>query len=242
MLIVTDQYDDVGTEVSCHIKNSPNISKQHESSNEWFASMEDWRGRSKKNKLIPPLLTYSTYATLGQTPPPIIFPLSADHCLITLVQYNVIRALVFNMAILSILDYLPPGCSDDLGVPSLEVTPVDKIPPDLQYTPLQRSTPHEYWISAFPFPAMRDSLISLSGQYDSRDLFQDLVQGLYEGLDDAERRGFLVWGQSWRMHGWEVSEGFVSKWGFLLKGCPELIESTNRWREMRGDDTLIVEI
>jgi len=36
----------------------------------------------------------------------------------------------------------------------------------------------------------------MSGKYDSDDLFYDLGQGLYEGFDDAERRGYLVWGDS----------------------------------------------
>jgi hypothetical protein len=85
-------------------------------------------------------------------------------------------------------------------------------------------------------------MILQAGKYDSDDLRYDLGQALYEGFDDLERRGFLVWGASWDMNGWEVSESFVRKWGFLLKGCPDVIESTNYWREVRGEERLVVEI
>lgn len=200
----------------------------------------DHGGRPESRKLIPPLIPYTTFYRIGQPPPRIIFPLSADHCLITLVQYNVVRAVLFNMAILSILDSLPLECSQTFGISFLGATTPNAIPPDLRPTPLQQSTPHPFWIKALPFPAMRDNLILFAGQYDSHDLFYDIGQGLYEGFDDVERRGFLVWAEPWSGYGWEVSEGFVRKWGFLLKGCPYVIKSTNRWREIRGEDALLV--
>ncbi|EED22407.1 conserved hypothetical protein [Talaromyces stipitatus ATCC 10500] len=197
---------------------------------------------SNRPKLIPPLLSYTKYTTFDAPPPHIVLPLSPDHCLITLVQYNVIRAMLFNVAILSLLDYLPKGCPNTLSIPQLGTIPAQDVPPDLQYTALQQTTPHSYWISVIPFPQLRDNLILLAGTYDEYEFCCDLGLGIYEGFDDVERRGFLVWGQAWHGHGWEISEGFIRKWGFLLKGCSELIESTNYWRELRGEDRLIVEI
>ena len=244
MLFLTDQHDRVTIGVHSLATTSPSNDShdsQDVSAYQTLAPAADPAGRSNKRKLIPPLIPYSTYATVGRPPPPIILPLSADHRLITLIQYNAIRALLFNMAILSILDYLPSECSVSFGVTSLSVTSVETIPPDLQSTPLQQSTPHPYWIDIIPFPAMRDNLILLAGEYDSYDLRCDLGECLYAGFDDAERRGFLVWQDPWRIDGWEISEGFVRKWGYLLKGCTDVIESTNRWREMRGEDRLIVE-
>ena len=84
-------------------------------------------------------------------------------------------------------------------------------------------------------------MILLAGTYDSDDLCYDLGQALYEGFDDVDRRGFVVWGDPWLMSGWEVTEGFVGKWGFLLKGCPDVVEAANRWREVRGEERLVVE-
>lgn len=198
-------------------------------------------GRPKRDNLIPPLLTYTTNATPGRPTPTIIFPLSPDHQLITLVQYNVVRGMIFNMSILSLLYCLPENCSRTFGVPVLGAVPPERIPLDLQPTLLQQSIPHPFWISAIPFPAMRDNLILLAGTYDSTDLCYDLGQALYEGFDDVERRGCLVWGDPWHMSGWEVSEGFLQKWKILLQGCPDVIEWTNHWREVRGEDKLIME-
>jgi hypothetical protein len=149
---------------------------------------------------------------------------------------------MFNMAILSLTGHLPRGCPEALQVPSLGVVEPEWVPHSLRQTLLQQSTPHAWWIKPIPFPAMRNNLILLCGQYNGDDFLHDLGNGLYEGFDDAERRGFLVWGDPWHTDGWEISEGFVEKWGFLLKGCTELIDSTNKWREMRGEDRLVVEV
>jgi hypothetical protein len=171
------------------------------------------------------------------------FPLSPDHCLITLVQYNVVRALLLNMSILSTLDRLPLGCGHSLLIPCFGTVPPAMVPPDLRPSALQSSTPHPFWIDAIPFPRVRDNLVLMSGRYDSDDLFYDLGRGLYEGFDSVERRGYLVWGEPWCARGWEVSEGFVRKWGFLLAGCEEeVMGATNRWRSMRGEDGLVVEV
>jgi len=97
-------------------------------------------------------------------------------------------------------------------------------------------------IGIVPFPAMRDNLILNAGTFDEDDLCCDLVGGLYEGFNDVERRGIMVWGEPWSVDGWELSEGFIKKWGFLLKGCVDLIEATNRWRARRGESILVVEV
>jgi hypothetical protein len=35
-----------------------------------------------------------------------------------------------------------------------------------------------------------------------------------------------------------MSEGFVRKWGWLVKGVPGMLEATNRWRGLRGEGVL----
>jgi len=89
---------------------------------------------------------------------------------------------------------------------------------------------------------MRDNLILNSGKYDQDDFCCDLVGGLYEGFDDVEMRGILVWSDPWCAEGWEVTEGFARKWGFLLKGCDALLEATNKHRASRYEEKLVVEI
>lgn len=194
---------------------------------------------AQRSKLVPPLLSYTTALPTGQTLPDIILTLSADHRLLTLVHYNVLRALFINMSILSLLGNFSRTCGPLLSIPSFGVVPPDLIPPDLQPTPLQNQTPHPFWIDAIPFPRMRDNLILHLGNYDIDDLRRDFGEGLYEGFDDVDRRCCLVWGSPWSMRGWEVSEGFIKKWGFLLQGCSTLIDSTNYWREIRGEDYIL---
>ncbi|EWG53477.1 hypothetical protein FVEG_17127 [Fusarium verticillioides 7600] len=198
--------------------------------------------RSETHRLIPPLLQYSAFTGAIQPPRPIVFPLSADHCLITLVQYNVVRALLQNMSLLSLLHHLPPGCRSSFGVSEIDTIAVKHIPSDLQATSLQRMRTPPFWINALPFPKLRYNLILMADRYDSRELLLDLGLRVYEGFNDIERCGFLVWGHPWLATSWEVSEGFVRRWGFLLKGCPEVVDSADRWRRLRGEERLVVDV
>jgi hypothetical protein len=206
--------------------------------------MEKMSHQTKLGKplLIPPLLPYLSSVTINNSLPQVVFPLSSDHCLLTLVQYNVQRASLINLAILSLMDSIPLECQAALSLPPLSVKPPTTIPPSLQPTLLQQSIPHEYWIRILPFPAMRNNLIRNTGNFDADELCCDLLGGLYEGFNDVENRGIMVWGEPWCSDAWEASEGFARKWGFLLKGCRDLIEATNRWRESRGEERLIVNI
>lgn len=207
----------------------------------WTAS-GSWT-EAQTSKRIPGLLAYADSSThVVKGPPSVLrFPLSADHCLITLVQYNVVRGIIMNLMILSRTDQLPTGCIGSMGIPQLEATPSSQIPPDLRPTALQVSAPHPFWIDAVPFPGVRDNMILMAGQYDSDALMFDLGRGIYDGFDDTQRRGFLVWRDPWSAAGWEVSDGFVKKWGFLLTGCTNFLESSNYWREARGEDRLEVD-
>lgn len=54
--------------------------------------------------------------------------------------------------------------------------------------------------------------------------------------------GILSWSDPWDISGWEFTEKFVTKWGFLLQGCPDVVSAANNWRTLRGEDPLIVEI
>lgn len=244
-LLVTPDQNEMGTpESGSSTAKSPGSNPRESSRCQIMiheSSMLVGKTETRRGSLISPLLPYTTDANSDLPILTIIFPLSQDHHLITLVQYNVVRAMILNMSILSLLYCLPDKCSRAFGISATDTTSAENISNDLQPTLLQQSTPHPFWISAIPFPTMRDNLILLAGTYDSDDLCYDLGQALYEGFDDVDRRGFVVWGDPWLMSGWEVTEGFVGKWGFLLKGCPDVVEAANRWREVRGEERLVVE-
>jgi hypothetical protein len=80
--------------------------------------------------------------------------------------------------------------------------------------------------------------------YDEDEMCEDMCGGLFDEYPDcpAQQQGFLVWGDPWRTQSWEMSKGFVEKWSWLLKGCSTLLESTNKYREQRGEERLVVEI
>ncbi|KAL4942398.1 hypothetical protein BDV06DRAFT_211901 [Aspergillus oleicola] len=112
----------------------------------------------------------------------------------------------------------------------------DNIPLSLRPTHIQRTMPHHPWLDFFPFPKMRDRLILAEHLYDDDELCHDLMAFWDTRNTQAT---LIVWGQSWDPRVWEVTEGFVAKWGWLLKGSPELLVSTNYWRRRRGERPLV---
>ncbi|KAL9077058.1 MAG: hypothetical protein Q9157_003506 [Trypethelium eluteriae] len=168
----------------------------------------------------------------------IIFPLAPDH-LITLVQYNVLRACLVNREL--VFGSSPPDAKD-CSSPALHPSATssllpEHLPPDLRATSLQLTVPHEPWIDTIPHPGWRDNLIRLSGTYDEDDLWSDTIGGLFEGFsgDESQRRGVIAWNPAWNIGGWEMGEGFWWKWGWTMSGCEGVLEATNRWRRMRGE-------
>ncbi|KAI0837429.1 hypothetical protein F5Y06DRAFT_89329 [Hypoxylon sp. FL0890] len=207
-----------------HLMNGPNSSS---------------RGR---RQVIPPMIPYiDSIDQLHTNTPDFFFPLSADHRLIVLIQYNVLRAFMTNLSILSYLHRLPLECGAALNIEYISSAP-ENIPPSLESTQVQRQIAHDVWMDTFPWASMRDNLVLNRGKYDADDLCIDLMGGLYEGFNEVEKTGLIVWGEPWSETGWEVSERFAIKWSFLLKGCHTLVESTNRWREARGEERLIIEV
>ncbi|KAI0853922.1 hypothetical protein F5Y00DRAFT_223993 [Daldinia vernicosa] len=197
---------------------------------------------SPKWKAIPPMIPYlDSHNRVGITIPDFAFPISADHRLIVLIQYNVLRALITNMSIISVLERMPLECGVALNIKNL-FPPPETIPSNFESTQVQKRVAHDFWIDIVPWGRMRDNLILNHGRYDEEDLCVDMAGGLYEGFDEVEARGLIVWGEPWSETGWEVTEGFATKWSFLLKGCHTLIESTNRWRESRGEEKLIIDV
>jgi hypothetical protein len=79
-------------------------------------------------------------------------------------------------------------------------------------------------------------------KWDEDALCTDICGGIYEGFDDCEQKGLLVWGDPWVVTNWEISPGFLRKWGVLVRVCVEMIDATNRWRESRGEDPLVFEV
>lgn len=179
----------------------------------------------------------------------VIFPISSDHT-ITLLQFNVIRGLLTIRHLLSAI--FPPQnsqgneCSTAAYhvLPDLSSCPTS-LPASLHPTHLQQTVPHEEWVEGIVHPVMRDNIIRAIGTFDEDQLWSDTIGGLFEGFPDSEveRRGVICWSTPWHFSGWEMSEGFLKRWGWSIKGCEsDILGATNKWRVMRGEDPLMMEI
>lgn len=174
-------------------------------------------------------------------PPRHLYPISADH-LLPLIEYNLFRAISTNVLILGRSHHSGSPCRFSGSFPIFP-NPYQGvgIPSSLKPTPLQQSTTYPDWIDLLPSPRMRDNVIRTQDLFASSELCTDLLGGLM-GMQNDIHSGLLVWSDPWESNGWEVTEGFIRKWGFLVQGCTDLFESTNRWRDIRGEKRLILEL
>ncbi|KAK2784844.1 hypothetical protein FQN53_008237 [Emmonsiellopsis sp. PD_33] len=183
-----------------------------------------------------PLLPYKTKKARFK----IIFPLCPDH-LITLLQFNALRALAVNRSLISGILITPLDCDEEITHIIPYPTNRELLPSTLLPTTLQQTVPHGDWIDLFPCPEGRDRLIRAAGTFDEDELWADCIGGLYEGFpdDEIERRGIIAWSPPWDITGWEMSEGFLRKWRWLFDGLPGMLEATNRWRVERGEEPFV---
>ncbi|CAG9953007.1 unnamed protein product [Clonostachys rosea f. rosea IK726] len=206
------------------------------------------------------------------------FPLSSDH-LLSLAQYNLVRASTTNAMILSVHHLID---TDHCGI-DFENMPLFspsstfwETPESLRPTKIQLQIPHDFWVDLIPDPQLRDNvLLALAqGALDTVEFQGDLVGYICKetqktrpspfgsmpkpeipfsmaanwnagpgcSLSEQRELGILVWSDPWRMEGYEVTPAFFKKWKFLFKGCQHIVESTNRWRERRGEEPLVVEL
>ncbi|KAM0485541.1 hypothetical protein ACHAPX_001529 [Trichoderma viride] len=171
-----------------------------------------------------------------------MMPLSSDH-LIPLVQFNAFRATLTNLTLLDVAHLIPRECdiADSLRkTPLFNLPPV--LPPSLGPTALQQSVPHDTWIDLLPDATMRDNAIRTMDMFCAEDICGDMLGNPRQGRNTIELTGVLVWGNPWDVSAWEMTDGFLKKWGFLLKGCWEAMAATNYWRAQRGDEPLVFEI
>jgi hypothetical protein len=159
--------------------------------------------------------------------------------LLSLVQFNITRALVTNAKTLGLTTRrMSRQARSRFASTGVEATFIESLPPSLQPTIFQLTIPHHPWIDLLPVPELRNNLLRRSSDsYDAAQLCRDMrgFQQVAHG-----RGGVTVWGQSWDPHGWEVSPDFAQKWPWVVQGCQSLLESTNHWRGTRGEPPLHV--
>lgn len=126
--------------------------------------------------------------------------LPIDHRIFPRPQLSVFAAMWDNGAMMGI------SCCCGFTSKSRAVGP--EIPLSLHPTPLQLSRIHLTWIDRFPFPRMRDNMISLSGLFDEEVFLQDLFKEYSFTL--------VPGGLSYDPGAWRIGKDFASKWGYLF--------------------------
>ncbi|PQE29019.1 Aryl-alcohol dehydrogenase protein [Rutstroemia sp. NJR-2017a BBW] len=194
---------------------------------------EDICSDTFNHKLMLSACSFSTYVGTDCIP--------QDSYLLTLLSFNVYRALTSNVHLLNLEvskmrldDLISPF--NDLSLNSDDSASVTlDLPPSLQPTEMQKTITHHPEIDIFPFPQCRDNLltaITTGQEWDDVEFCRDVFYGV-EGGDG--RTGLIVWGESWDPNSWEIEEQFAKKWAWLLKGCDDLFANTNKWRAKREE-------
>ncbi|GKZ17813.1 hypothetical protein AbraIFM66951_012079 [Aspergillus brasiliensis] len=157
--------------------------------------------------------------------------------LLGLVQFNITRSLVANAQILGYTsERMAPSARSPLTSLKGSEAYFHALPASLQPTALQRSVHHHPWIDLLPVAELRNNLLRQSETaYDAAQLCRDM-RGFQ--VVNSGRGGVIVWGEPWDPHGWEVTEAFVQKWPWVVRGSHSLLQSTNYWRAQRGEPTL----
>ncbi|KAH6696969.1 hypothetical protein F5X68DRAFT_226368 [Plectosphaerella plurivora] len=114
------------------------------------------------------------------------------------------------------------------------------IPPALRPTALQREVQHKLWVDILPIPGLRDNILRAikAGECEPRKLCSELLCGDLVDLGMTSTPSLIIWGESWDARNWEFGPSFFRKWGFLVRGCPGVLETANSWREKRGEMAL----
>ncbi|KAJ6081112.1 Protein of unknown function DUF3425 [Penicillium canescens] len=162
---------------------------------------------------------------------------TADH-LIILSKLNVYRAFIQNLSIIGITphrDWISQKAISPFNTRTLEHVDNRKLPDSLRPTQMQCKILHHPWLDFFPFRRMRENLIAAGDALDDGQLCIDIM-----GFWDISTKNcnLLVWGEPSEPGSWEVTEEFLRKWPWVLHGVPELIESTNYWRNKRGENII----
>ena len=118
----------------------------------------------------------------------------------------------------------------------------EDVPDSLKPIKIQYRVVHDPVIDTIPHSRLRHNILrSLSmAQLDEKVISWSLRTsgGLVEENGVKMRCGLIAWGQPEDPEAWELTDGFVFRFGHLLQGCEDLIASTNEWRSRRGEPPL----
>jgi hypothetical protein len=188
---------------------------------------------------IPPLVTIQGHLIPSKK----LYPISRDH-LLPLIEYNLWRGMLTNIQITGHLHFLErPSCrfSGQISAFPNPFAESKTLPASFHPTELQKQTPvYPEWINLIPSPRMRDNALRTHTRFSNLEMCADLLSGMNGARPSAAR--MLVWSNPWEARGWEMTQGFMRKWWFLVEGCDDLLDATNHWRGLRGEEPLVWDV
>jgi hypothetical protein len=157
-----------------------------------------------------------------------------------LINSNFLRAIEENARHLGITTAtLHGGYVHVLGRASTPLT----TPPSLWPHELQFHVHHDSIIDVIPHMQLRSNILVAvnDGVLNQSEFCAALrASGSLENVAGQWlRNGMVVWNSlPTQASNWEISDAVWCKWGFLFRGCQDLINGTNMWRAGRGDPAL----
>ncbi|KAL6807992.1 hypothetical protein GGI42DRAFT_319441 [Trichoderma sp. SZMC 28013] len=115
-------------------------------------------------------------------------------------------------------------------------TPSEQLPPAWKPTASQLLVPHHPMLDFLPWPEVRDRVINIFSMPDEMRPPNAtgplaLVNFAYDFEDNAE--GVRIYGgDPYDPNSWEVGQVFFERWWFIFDR--DVIENSNRWRQLRG--------
>lgn len=121
-------------------------------------------------------------------------------------------------------------------------TPSDQLPVAWRPTASQITIPHHPVFDFLPWPSARDRVLMILSLPDaSRPANAQGPLALVNFVYDLEHgsEGIRIYGgDPYDPNGWEVGQVLFERWWFLFDR--EIIENSNRWRELRGAPPLLL--
>lgn len=114
-----------------------------------------------------------------------------------------------------------------------------QIPSTLTPIELQYQVAHDPIIDTIPHARLRFNILRgiATGQLDAAAFSRSIRSSgaLEESNGSWQRGGVVIWSSPEQVGSWELSEPFVRRWSFLLRGCEDLVTATNAWRGRRSE-------
>jgi hypothetical protein len=123
------------------------------------------------------------------------------------------------------------------------------LKPDLRPSSEQITVEHPPYIDVLPFRTLRKNLILHQQEVDEDEFLRDAVTGLVcwggAGFGRKDRdvsTRYASTGTPWDNRSWEAKVWFLKKYWSLLGGEEgELVQQSEWWRSIRGEDPLDIE-